>query len=77
VVEKSYSPAGSSSDTEYYLFSAGESTDDIDKAYKESGNIPVWAYEWADTLTEKEFLEYTSDSEEIKLKNIMPISEVF
>nr|MCR5109189.1 hypothetical protein [Lachnospiraceae bacterium] len=30
VVEKSYSPAGSSSDTEYYLFSAGESTDDID-----------------------------------------------
>ena len=68
VVEKTYEPTNNDpKDVKCYVYSAELNPDEVDRIYLQGGMFPVWAYEWGDEITEKEFDTYTSKAKEVKL----------
>ena len=57
---------GSIGNESYYDYSTEDSWDEINDAYKETGLIPVWAYEWGDEITSDEYFLRISDAEKVK-----------
>ena len=68
VVEKTYTPTnGDPKNVQCFVYSAELDPDEVDRLYKQGGMIPVWAWEWGDEITEKEFDGYTSKAKEVKM----------
>ena len=50
------------SENEFYTYCYDESTaNEIVESYRNYGTIPVWAYEWGDTMTEQEYNDMCPD----------------
>lgn len=68
VVEKTYTPdKDTAKNVECFVFSAELNPEEVDRNYREWGQFPVWAWEWGDEITEKEFDSYTSKAKKVKL----------
>ena len=68
VVEKTYTPdKDTAKNVECFVFSAELNPEEVDQNYREWGQFPVWAWEWGDEITEKEFDSYTSKAKKVKL----------
>ncbi|MCR4654777.1 MAG: hypothetical protein K5770_00880 [Lachnospiraceae bacterium] len=64
-------------ENEYYTFGFDESVrDEIESSYREFGQYPVWTYEWADMLTEKEYKALCPKEEVVKLPKGISISDI-
>ncbi|MCR4990952.1 MAG: hypothetical protein K6A38_08830 [Lachnospiraceae bacterium] len=64
-------------ESEYYTFCYDDATSaEIVKAYREYGDIPVWAYEWGDELTESEYNDLCSKASKIELPAGRKLSDV-
>ena len=50
----------------YYRFAADGAWDEIEQAYKQSGILPVWAYEWGGDITYDEFYSRASSGSIVK-----------
>ncbi len=65
----------SSKNVTCYSYTAADNMEEIEKAYKESGNVPVWAYEYSDEISKSEFEKYGSKGEEITLPHINAVDQ--
>lgn len=56
------------SENEFYTYCYDESVaDEIVESYRNYGTIPVWAYEWGDVITEKEYNDMCPDVPAVEL----------
>ncbi len=57
------------SDPEFYEFCGVDDSDrdEVEKAYRESGDYPVWVFEWGDTLTFDDYKERCPEGDPVKL----------
>ena len=75
--EMSYTPtSGDPKDVSYFeLGGAEEFWEDLNEFYKSTGNIPVYAYEIADEITEQEYAEFASKGNEVTFSEVKPFNE--
>ena len=68
IIMREYVPTtGEPEDVHCYAYCGFDGMGEIEKLYKANGNMPVFAYEWADELTEEEYDRAVSGLKEIKL----------
>ncbi len=68
VAEMNYTPTEDEPENvEYYLYAAEGSWGEIERNYKEYGDLPVWAWEWGDMITEEEYQQYASSGKIVEL----------
>ncbi|MCR4850306.1 MAG: hypothetical protein K5870_03515 [Lachnospiraceae bacterium] len=65
------------SENEFYTYCYDESTaNEIVESYRNYGTIPVWAYEWGDTMTEQEYNDMCPDVPAVELPEGEKLSDL-
>ena len=75
VADRTYSPVEHEEEddhSEYHVFAAEGEWEQIEQAYWDSGEIPVWAYEWGDVISKAEYEGYASLAPEVHLPDAKP-----
>lgn len=75
VAEKTYTPdKDQEKDVQCFIYGAEVSPEEVIENYKEWGIFPVWAWEWADELTEEEFESCKSKMKVVKFPKATPFN---